>query len=221
MNKIGVIIVAGGSGLRMQSDIPKQFIEIDEKPILQHTLDLFYKWNSKLDIVLVLPKNEIETWKNIVARKNYKLNYKICSGGEQRFFSVKNGLDLLSNEIVMVHDAVRPIVSDKTLNRCIDGVIEKGSAIPVVAVVESIRKVLENSSEPVDRDNYKIVQTPQCFKSSWLKKAYKQEFSDRFTDDASVIQEAGYPIYLVDGNSENIKITTQGDLKLASHYLGN
>ena len=219
MNKIGVIIVAGGSGSRMKSNTPKQFIAINGKPLLQYTIDRFFNWNPNIDLVLVLPETEIDTWKNLVAKNKYSMNYRICGGGKERFDSVKNGLDLLENELIMIHDGVRPFVSDPTLDRCLDTVNSSGSAIPVVPLVDSIRKITNDTSQPVDRTSLRLIQTPQCFKKEWLKKAYQQSFSVDFTDDASVIQKAGFPINLVEGNRENIKITTIDDLKLIEFYL--
>lgn len=219
MNKIGVIIVAGGSGSRMRSNTPKQFITINGKPILQHTIDRFFNWKLNIDLVLVLPETEINTWKNLVAEKKYALNYRISNGGKERFDSVKNGLDLLENDLIMIHDGVRPFVSNLTLDRCLYSTETMGSAIPVIPVVESIRKIVSNHSQPVDRSNLRLVQTPQCFKKEWVKKSFQQSYSIEFTDDASVVQKADYPINLVEGNRENIKITTNDDLKLAEFYL--
>ena len=221
MNKIGIIIVAGGSGSRMKSNTPKQFITINGKALLQYTIERFYSWNPNIDLVLVLPKTEIDTWKNLVAKKKYAMNYRICEGGKERFDSVKNGLDLLENELIMIHDGVRPFVSDQTLDRCLETVETLDSAVPVIPLVESVRKITVEGSHPVDRNSLKLVQTPQCFKKEWIKKAYKQSHSADFTDDASVVQKMGYSINLVEGNFENIKITTKDDLKLAEYYLRN
>jgi len=219
MNKIGVIIVAGGSGSRMKSNTPKQFIAINGKPLLQYTIDRFFNWNPNIDLVLVLPETEIDTWENLVAKNKYSTNYRICGGGKDRFDSVKNGLDLLENELIMIHDGVRPFVSNPTLDRCLDTAGNLGSAIPVIPPVDSLRKITPEGSQPVDRDSLKLVQTPQCFKNEWIKKAYQQSYSYEFTDDASVVQKAGYPINLIDGNRKNIKITTPDDLKLAVYYF--
>lgn len=221
MNKIGVIIVAGGSGSRMKSNTPKQFIEINGKPLLQYTIDRFYNWNPNIDLVLVLPETEINTWKDLVTKNNYSLNYSICVGGKERFDSVKNGLEFLENDLIMIHDGVRPFVSIQTLDRCMDTANNLGSAIPVIPLVESIRKIMPDGSQPIDRDKLRLVQTPQCFKNEKIKLAYQQSYSVDFTDDASVVQKAGYSINLVEGNRENIKITTTDDLKLAEYYLHN
>ena len=219
MNKIGVIIVAGGSGSRMKSNTPKQFIAINGKPLLQYTVDRFFDWNPNIDLVLVLPESEIDNWKNLASKNNYSLNYRICSGGKERFDSVKNGLEVLENDLIMIHDGVRPFVSNPTLDRCLNTAITLGSAIPVISPVESIRKITPDGSQPIDRESLSLVQTPQCFKINWLKKAYQQSYSVDFTDDASVVQKAGYPINLIKGNRENIKITTPDDLKLAEYYF--
>jgi len=219
MNKIGVIIVAGGSGSRMKSNTPKQFIAINGKPLLQYTIDRFFNWNPNIDLVLVLPETEINTWKNLVTKNKYSMNYRICEGGKERFDSVKNGLELLENDLIMIHDGVRPFVSNPTLDRCLETTSTLGSAIPVIPLVESIRKITPDGSQPVDRESLRLVQTPQCFKNEWIKKAYQQSYSVDFTDDASVVQKAGYSINLINGNRENIKITTPDDLKLAEYYF--
>ena len=219
MNKIGVIIVAGGSGSRMKSNTPKQFIAINGKPLLQYTIDRFFNWNPNIDLVLVLPETEINTWKNLVIKNKYSMNYRICEGGKERFDSVKNGLELLENDLIMIHDGVRPFVSNPTLDRCLETTNTSGSAIPVIPLVESIRKITPDGSQPVDRESLRLVQTPQCFKNEWIKKAYQQSYSVDFTDDASVVQKAGYSINLINGNRENIKITTPDDLKLAEYYF--
>lgn len=219
MNKIGVIIVAGGSGSRMKSKTPKQFLAVNGKPLLQYTIDLFFNWNPNIDLILVLPENQIDNWKNLVATKNYPLNYNICKGGKERFDSVKNGLGLLENELIMIHDGVRPLVSSSTLDRCLNTANISGSAVPVISLIDSIRKITSDGSQPIDRNSLRLVQTPQSFKKEWIKKAYERAFSIDFTDDASVVQKAGYPINLVEGNLENIKITTSDDLKLAEFYL--
>ncbi|RLD23691.1 MAG: 2-C-methyl-D-erythritol 4-phosphate cytidylyltransferase [Bacteroidetes bacterium] len=219
MNKIGVIIVAGGSGSRMKSNTPKQFIAINGKPLLQYTIDRFFNWNPNIDLVLVLPETEINTWKNLVTKNKYSMNYRICEGGKERFDSVKNGLELLENDLIMIHDGVRPFVSNPTLDRCLETTNTSGSAIPVIPLVESIRKITPDGSQPVDRESLRLVQTPQCFKNEWIKKAYQQSYSVDFTDDASVVQKAGYSINLINGNRENIKITTPDDLKLAEYYF--
>jgi 2-C-methyl-D-erythritol 4-phosphate cytidylyltransferase len=217
---LNVIIVAGGQGKRMQSETPKQFLTISNKPILLHTIEKFYHFSNETNIIVVLPKPFIEFWKSICKKYDCKIKHTIVEGGDARFFSVKNGLDHVSkNGIVAVHDGVRPLVSALTIKNVIEKTIESGNAIPVVKINESIRRLEFDNSYPVNRKDYMLVQTPQCFRTELLKKAYEQDFSETFTDDASVVEALGEKINLVDGNFENIKITRPVDLKFAKAYL--
>jgi len=210
------IIVAGGKGERMQADIPKQFIEIHGKPLLMHTLEAFYHYDASIQLILVLPSIQIDFWKGLCIKHSFNLPHQIISGGETRYNSVLNGLELIKRPaLVAVHDGVRPFVSSETIKRCFDEAEKHGSAIPVVDLVDSIRQITETGSHSVDRMKYKLVQTPQVFDSEILKKAYQQNFSILFTDDASVVEALGVKIALVEGNRENIKITTGFDLELA------
>jgi len=210
------IIVAGGKGMRMQADIPKQFIEIHGKPILMHTLEAFYKYDDCIQLILVLPTTQQKFWKELCIKHAFNIPHQIVSGGETRFQSVLNGVDLIKiPALVAVHDGVRPFVSVETIKRCFDEAGIHGTAIPVIDLVDSIRQITDTGSQSVDRMNYKLVQTPQVFDSEILKKAYKQDFSPLFTDDASVVEALGMKITLVEGNRENIKITTAFDLVLA------
>ena len=219
MKKIGLVLVAGGSGLRMGKEIPKQFIPIGNKSILQHTIDRFLSWNTTLEIVLVLPEDQIDYW-NSLSSDTENTSYKICTGGKERFFSVKKGLEKLSQvDLVFIHDGVRPFVSDSTLNRCLNALDEHSAVIPVVGVNESVRMIEGDTSASIDRDLIRLVQTPQCFHYETLTGAYNVEFSPLFTDDASVVEKAGNKIFLVEGNQENIKITRPEDLNLASKLL--
>lgn len=214
------LIVAGGSGSRMNSKVPKQFIEIDGRPVLMYTFDAFYNYDPDLEFVLVLPENQIKTWNELCDKNQFKLKHKIAFGGETRSYSVKNGLDLIPTEgIVFIHDGVRPLVSQQTLQSCFEKTVRKGNALPVVAVSESVRVVDEFGNKPVDRSKYFLVQTPQTFKTALIKKAYQQFYSEEFTDDASVLEKLGETINLVDGNRENIKITYPDDLLLAKTIL--
>lgn len=221
MNKSKVaIVVAGGKGERMQSEIPKQFIEINGKPILMYTLEAFERYDASIELILVLPATQLEFWENLCKKHAFTLKHKIVSGGATRFYSVKNGLEQVhENSIVAIHDGVRPLVSSQTLSRCFDSAAQRESAIPVVDLIDSIRQVTDNGSISVDRSAYKLVQTPQIFDAALLKKAYNQNFSALFTDDASVVEAMGHPIELVEGNRENIKITTVMDLQLAELLL--
>jgi len=215
-----LIIVAGGTGKRMQSDIPKQFLPVKNKAILQHTIDVFVAYNPDIQIVLVLSELYHKLWRTISQENNYYTEYQIIKGGKERFFSVKNALDCIPPDcIVGVHDAVRPCVSKETITRAYASARRHGNGIPVVPVRESLREITNQTSKAVDRNKFVSVQTPQCFKSDILKKAYTQEFQPSFTDDASVVQAAGYKIHTVKGNIENIKITEPSDLLIAEIFL--
>lgn len=217
MNKTKfAIIVAGGKGERMQTNIPKQFIEIHEQPILMHTIEAFTRYDISIQIILVLPSGQIEFWRTLCKKHAFDIPHKIVTGGQSRFDSVKNGLEAVNlPALVAVHDGVRPLVSVETITRCFAGAEKYGTAIPVIELVDSIRQITETGNQSVDRNAYKLVQTPQIFDGKLLKNAYKQDFSPLFTDDASVIEAMGSKIHLVVGNRENIKITTEFDLRIA------
>ena len=219
MNKTA-IIVAGGKGERMNADIPKQFLEIKGKPILIHTLETFMNFDASLQLILVLPAAQFEFWKTLCKKHALNIPHQIVAGGQTRFQSVKNGLDAVKvPAIVAIHDGVRPLVSKETISRCFDAAAKFGAAIPTMDSIESIRFVDASGSKSVDRNAYKMVQTPQVFDAELLKKAYEQEFSVLFTDDASVVEAMGATVHLVDGNRENIKITTEFDLIVAERLL--
>ncbi|SMO60445.1 2-C-methyl-D-erythritol 4-phosphate cytidylyltransferase [Saccharicrinis carchari] len=211
--KKSVIVVAGGSGSRMQSDLPKQFIKWCGKPILMHTIQQLVEFDRHMEIILVLPKNQVELWDELCEAYNFTVEHTLTYGGATRFESVKNGLEKVSEDcLVGVHDGVRPLVSAQTLKNCFDTAAKYGSAIPVIDAIESIRELGDFGSRAVARANYKMVQTPQVFFSSKLKEAYHQTYRDFFTDDASVYEAAGNTVSLAKGNRENIKITTPMDL---------
>ena len=215
-----VLIVAGGKGERMNADIPKQFLEIQGKPILMHTLEVFNRYDTSIQLILVLPEVQIKFWNELCKKHNFKLEHQIVAGGQSRFYSVKYGLQTVkAPALVAVHDGVRPLVSVETIARCFETAEKFDAAIPVVDLVDSIRKLSENDSQSVDRNAYKLVQTPQVFDAELLQKAYKQDFSTLFTDDASVVEALGTKIQLVEGNRENIKITTEFDLKMAESII--
>ncbi len=219
MNKY-IIIVAGGSGSRMQSKIPKQFLLLADKPILMHTINVFKNFDKKCKIVLVLPENNLQYWEKLCAEYHFETAHEIVKGGKTRFHSVLNGLNAIEEDaLVAVHDGVRPLVSISTIRECFTTAEEKGNAIPVILLNDSIRKINITESHAVERKNYRLVQTPQCFKTELLKKAYTQKYSDHFTDDASVVEGLGVKINLVQGNLENIKITTETDLKIAHAFF--
>ena len=225
-----VLIVAGGRGLRMGGDLPKQFIPLGGKPVLMHTLDAFYRWDASADLILVLPEDHQPYWKMLCKEIGCKIPHRIANGGETRFHSVWNGLHFLLDEIVnkqgrneknlvAVHDGVRPFVSSEVIDRCFAEAAMSGAAVPVVPVVDSLRQFSGDLSRPVDRSLYQAVQTPQVFDYDLLLKAYEQPYSEFFTDDASVVEALGYPVKTVSGNRENIKITTPFDLLVAKALL--
>ena len=215
-----VIIVAGGKGLRMGSDLPKQFLPVGGKPVLMHTLEVFRKYDAAIQLILVLPREQQDFWKQLCREHDFDVEHRGADGGETRFHSVKNGLALVQAPgLVGVHDGVRPFVSVEVIRRCYDLAEQHKAVIPVVDVVETLRHLTEVGSETVSRNDYKLVQTPQVFDVELLKQAYEQEFTPFFTDDASVVEAMGVPVHLAAGNRENIKITTPFDLKVGSALL--
>lgn len=216
-----IIIVAGGKGLRMGGEIPKQFIPIGGKPVLMRTIETFYAYDSSIQIILVLPVSQQEYWKDLCLEYSFDIPHQVADGGETRFHSVKSGLNLVEEEgWVGVHDGVRPFVSRDVIERCYSAAAMWQAVIPVVDVVETVRHLTKEGSETVPRDQYKLVQTPQVFDVSLLKKAYNQEYTSHFTDDASVVEALGVKVHLVEGNRENVKLTTPFDLKLAEMLIG-
>jgi len=210
------LIMAGGKGLRMNAKIPKQFLEIAGKPLIMHTIETFFNLDPEISLIVVLPPDQIEYWQQLCKKHAFTINHIIATGGETRFHSVKNGLNFISTpSLVAVHDAVRPLVSTETISRCFEKAEKTGAAIPVVELVDSIREISDNKSKTVNRNNFRLVQTPQIFDGAILLKAYDQEYSPLFTDDASVVESLGISIHLEEGNRENIKITTQMDVAFA------
>ena len=211
-----IIIVAGGKGLRMGGDIPKQFLPVCGKPVLMRTMEAFYAYDADIHIILVLPVSQQAYWKELCREYQFALSHDIANGGDTRFHSVMNGLALVEgNGLVGVHDGVRPFVSQEVIARCYDEASRKKAVLPVVDVVETVRQLTKDGSVTVPRDQYKLVQTPQVFEVDLLRRAYQQTYIDLFTDDASVVEALGEKVYLVQGNRENIKLTTPFDLKLA------
>ena len=219
------IIVAGGKGLRMGSDIPKQFLLIGGKPVLMRTLERFRAYSEALQIILVLPEAQQDYWQKLCQQYDFQVDYQIANGGQTRFHSVQNGLALIPDDaegVVGVHDGVRPFPSIKVIARCYETARTAKAVIPVIPIVETVRQILpSNQSNPntpssitVPRDQYRLVQTPQTFDIQLLKAANRQPYNDGFTDDASVVESYGHQITLVEGNRENIKITTPYDLRI-------
>ena len=211
-----VLIVAGGKGLRMGSDLPKQFLPIGGKPVLMHTIEAFHHFDRTMKIILVLPQEQQTYWQELCAKHSFVIEHTVVDGGETRFHSVKNGLACVNSGLVGVHDGVRPFVSPEVIKRCYELAAIKKAVIPVIDVAETVRHITETGSETVSRNDYKLVQTPQVFDAELLKQAYAQEYTPFFTDDASVVEAMGIPVCLVEGNRENIKITTPFDLKISS-----
>lgn len=215
------LIVAGGSGSRMGSTQLKQFMEIAGKPVLMHTIEAFTNFDPAIQIILVLPENQKKFWAELCIKNKFQMPHSVANGGFFRFHSVKNGLNAISDDdgIVFIHDGVRPLVSNETLQRCYDGAIKFGNAIPVLAVSESVRVKDAGISYPVDRSKLVLVQTPQTFRLSMIKSAYRQEYCPEFTDDATVYEKTGKTVHLVEGNRENIKITWPEDLIFAGMIM--
>ena len=231
--KRSVIIVAGGKGIRMGGDLPKQFIPMQGKPLLMHTMDVFYRWDSTVDLLTVIPEEHASYWNMLCRELNFSIAHRVVYGGETRFHSVRNGLHEVEGDgLIAIHDGVRPYVTPDVITSCFNAAEMYGVAIPVVPMVESVREIIEGEgtkgrrgegakgfmygcceSRTFDRSRLCIVQTPQVFRSDILRIAYEQPFNEMFTDDASVVEAAGYPIHLVEGNRENIKITTPTDIK--------
>ncbi|MEO6883776.1 MAG: 2-C-methyl-D-erythritol 4-phosphate cytidylyltransferase [Bacteroidia bacterium] len=216
------IIVAGGSGIRMNNAIPKQFLKLDGKPVLMHTINKFVEADPNTEIILVLPKSQMEYWEKLCIEHSFTIPLQIAENGETRFHSVKNGLALIQEQgYVAVHDAVRPLVSIKTIITTFKAAEMYGNAVPAVPLNDSIRQIESTRSIAVDRSRYCIIQTPQCFQTDIIKKAYEQEYKYTFTDDATVVESVGEKIHLIDGNPENIKITRPKDLLIAEVLLKN
>lgn len=204
----------------MEAEIPKQFLTIAGKPVLMHTLEKISGYSKDISIILVLPLPFIDFWKSLCNRYDFHTEHKLVEGGDTRFQSVKNGLRHINpDSLVAIHDGVRPLVSNVTIHNVFAKAEKEGNAIPTIKVNDTIRKIEDDKNIPVNRREYRIIQTPQCFQSKLILKAYEQEYRDSFTDDASVVEALGVEINLVEGNYENIKITRPVDLKFAEAFL--
>jgi len=211
-----VIIVAGGSGKRMGSSVPKQFLEIEGKAVIVFTMERFLEFDPEIEMVLVINKDFVEYWEKARKRADFDYPVKIALGGETRFHSVKSGIESLDGDsLVGVHDSVRPLVSVSTIQTVYEAAEMTGCAIPCVPLKESVRQVDEDKSTAIDRSKIQIVQTPQVFRYKILKSSYDTPFLESFTDDASVAEQAGYKIKLVMGDEYNLKITTPEDFEIA------
>jgi len=221
MSKKAVIIVAGGTGTRMQLKTAKQFLPIAGRPVILHTLDAFRSFDPTMQIIIVLFKDLFSDFYGLLKEYDYHLECDLIEGGEERFHSVKNGLQKVNEnvEVVAVHDAVRPLVSEDTIRRTFDAASENGAAIPAIPVVDTIREINEKESITLTRSKLRAVQTPQCFDVKILREAYGSNYTPVFTDDASVVEASGHQISIVEGNRTNIKITTREDLLIAEALL--
>ncbi|MCL2073541.1 MAG: 2-C-methyl-D-erythritol 4-phosphate cytidylyltransferase [Marinilabiliaceae bacterium] len=217
-----VIITGGGTGKRMGHILPKQFHPLNEKPILMHTIQKFYDFDQYIEIVVALPWKHIDFWKEQCKIHNFTVPHTIVEGGRTRFHSVKNGLAMLKTSgLTGIHDAVRPFVSIKTITNCYETAGREDCAVPVVVMQDSLRFLSSERSFCCKREKYRLVQTPQVFKTKIIKDAYDQEFTEDFTDDSSIVEATGQQITIVSGNFENIKITTPLDLIIAEAILNN
>lgn len=215
--KKSIVIVAGGKGLRMGGDIPKQFLPVKGMPVLMRTIQRFYDYDNAMQIVLVLPEAQQGYWKQLCEEYHFSLPYVLANGGETRFHSVRNGIAKVDEGVglIGVHDGVRPFVSVETIAACYDEAARSGAVVPVIDVVETVRHLRAEGSVTVPRSEYRLVQTPQVFDAALLRRAYGQAYTDFFTDDASVVERYGHAVSLVQGNRENIKITTPYDMRIA------
>ena len=218
--KYYAIIVGGGSGSRMQAEIPKQFLLLNGKPLLMHTIDAFYNSDLRPEIILVLNVDFHKYWEDLCIQFNFNLSHILVKAGSQRFFSVKNGLKFAKGtSIIAVHDAVRPLISNTLITAAFREAENNGSAIPTIISKDSVRQKIGDSSFVLNRNDILFVQTPQTFSSKILNKAYKQPYRIEFTDDASVVEKSGTSVNLISGDAKNIKITFPEDLILAQAYL--
>ena len=218
-----VIIVAGGSGLRMGADLPKQFLKISNLPILMHTLLQFKNYDEATKIILVLPNSQIEFWKELCNQHHFTSPHTIVKGGQTRYHSVQNGLNSIKDTqgLVAIHDGVRMFISTQEIQNTFDSALLNGSGVLSTSSKDSLRVITDGENKGVDRSKYRIIQTPQTFDLSLIKEAFKLPYQSTFTDDASVFENAGHKISLVEGTYKNIKITTPEDLIIADAFLKN
>ncbi len=216
------IIVAGGTGARMLSSIPKQFLLLNGKPVLMHTVEAFYNSNSNPKIILVLHAGFHQYWEQLCTEYNFRIPVTLIKGGETRFHSVKNGLDLIDDElnaVIAIHDAVRPLITPEVIDESFRYAFEHGNAIVAVKSRDSVRQVWNDHTVALKREDIYLIQTPQTFQSDLLKKAYEVNYDDNFTDDASVVERSGEIINLINGSHQNFKITFPEDIAIAEAIL--
>jgi 2-C-methyl-D-erythritol 4-phosphate cytidylyltransferase len=203
----------------MGADLPKQFLHAGGKPLLLHTLERFHTFDPAAQILVTLPADWHNYWKDLLGDFECKIPHELIEGGQERFHSIQRALAHSTGEVVFIHDAVRPLVSEQTLHRCTEALETYGSAVPVLPIKESVRQLTNGGSQALRRDQLRIVQTPQCFRREMLKQAYQLSYHEGITDDASLVEEAGFSVHLIEGNEENIKVTTQQDLNWVDYLL--
>jgi 2-C-methyl-D-erythritol 4-phosphate cytidylyltransferase len=218
--KRSTIIVAGGSGKRMGASVPKQFLLLKGMPVLCRTIEAFYQADPDMQLIVVLPEDQLDSWRMLCIGHGFTLEHSVVCGGEERFHSVREGLKEVKHEgLVAVHDGVRPLVSVELIARCLAAAEAHGAAIPVVPVSSSVREVIGDGSRAVDRARLRLVQTPQCFRVPLLRKAFERPYDPAFTDEATLVERTGTTVHLVEGEERNIKLTTPLDLRVAEVFL--
>ena len=211
-----VIIVAGGTGKRMGGEKPKQFLDLLGRPMIFHTIEIFKKYDHQIEVIVGLQDAYKDYWKDLCTQHSFMIRHRVSPGGKTRFHTVQNSLPMLGeNSVVAVHDAVRPLVSIATIEICFQTATSMGTAIPCIEIPDSVRRIEGKRHSPVDRTSLRMIQTPQVFQLKILKESYRQKYRKEFTDDANVVEQAGYAVNLVEGNRENIKITTRTDYLMA------
>ncbi|MBL7981711.1 MAG: 2-C-methyl-D-erythritol 4-phosphate cytidylyltransferase [Flavobacteriales bacterium] len=215
------IIVAGGSGKRMGAAVPKQFLLLKGWPLLMWTIEAFHRYDAAMQLVVVLPKDHHATWQGLCAAHGFTVPHTLVSGGAERFHSTLEGLNAVTHEgLVAVHDGVRPLVGTALIARCFAAAEEHGAAIPVVPIASSVRELTEEGSQAIDRSRLRAVQTPQCFRVPLLRRAFELPYDPAFTDEATLVERLGMDVHLVEGEEQNIKVTTPFDLRVAEVVLG-
>lgn len=215
------IIVAGGSGSRMGGPIPKQFLLLKGRPLLSWTIEAFHRFDPGMPIIVALPEGQIPVWKALCIGHGFNVPHEVVAGGAERFHSVRNGLAAVRDaSVVAVHDGVRPCVSTTLIDRCFAAAEEHGAAIPVVPISSSVREVDGDASRPIDRSRLRAVQTPQCFRTVLLRKAFELPFDPAFTDEATLVERDSTKVFLVEGEERNVKVTTPMDMQVAERCVG-
>jgi 2-C-methyl-D-erythritol 4-phosphate cytidylyltransferase len=217
------IIVAGGSGTRMHSAVPKQFLLLNGTPVLMHTINVFNSCDASPEIIVVLHPNSHEYWQSLCEEHDFTIPHQLVSGGDTRFHSVRNGINAIDDDdaIIAIHDAVRPLVTKEIIDESYDCAEKYGNAIVAIKSRDSVRQIKDNRSQSLNRDEIYLIQTPQTFQSAQLKNAYHQPYQESFTDDASVVEQTGVNINLISGSYQNMKITYPEDVAIAEFLLKN